>query len=51
MPSQVKNLLMVSDAEKKAIFKHYNMSERDFEEIVEIVREWYLKTRLPKEGK
>ncbi|CAH1107945.1 unnamed protein product [Psylliodes chrysocephalus] len=49
MPSQVKNLLMVSDAEKKAIFKHYNMSERDFEEIVEIVREWYLKTRLPKE--
>ncbi|XP_023013528.1 alpha-tocopherol transfer protein-like [Leptinotarsa decemlineata] len=47
--TKISKLLQYSESEKRAILKHYNISEKEFEELVEQVREWFTKSSLPQE--
>ncbi|CAG9861668.1 unnamed protein product [Phyllotreta striolata] len=49
MPAQDQELLLVTEAERNAIFKHYGINEGEFDEMVNIIREWHKKTKLPQE--
>lgn len=49
--SQIQNLLQVSDEERNAVLKNYNISEKEFFEKIATLREWYKKTGFPEDGK
>lgn len=48
---KISELLQVSNEERKAILKQYNMNEEDFTQQIESLRDWYVKSGLPEHGK
>lgn len=49
--AKVNEMLAVTEEEKKAVLKHYNMNEKDLQEKVEFLVDYQIKSGLPHEGK
>lgn len=48
---KIHELLAVTEEEKKAVLKHYNINEKDLQEKVDSLVDYLTKSGLPQEGK
>lgn len=49
--SKINKLLLVTDEEKKAVLKHYNITEKELDETIQYMMDWKQKFGLPDYGK